>query len=235
MSLPRQIYRSLVPIRWRASFRACVNLLRAHGLYQSYSKGMVTPDGQPIPWITYSAITYLMSLDLSKKCVFEFGCGASTHFWSRTAGNVVSVEGEKLWYDKVLSDLPKNASLHLAADATPESYVQPLVSQARKYDVIFIDGWHRQHCAKSCHEFLAEDGMIIHDNTDWYPETRAILLSYDDLIPVDFFGFVPGGAHTSITSIYFKRNFSLKPAPMPPWIPGGLKENHEKANAPVSD
>jgi hypothetical protein len=228
MSLPKRIYQSLVPIRWRASFRACVNLLRGHGLYQSYFKGIVAPDGQAIPWITYSAISYLMSLDLSNKRVFEFGCGASTKFWSRVAEKVVSVEGDKLWYERVLRGLPKNATLHLAADPTPECYIQPLVSGAEKYDIIFIDGWHRQHCARICREFLAEDGMIIHDNTDWYPETRKVLLSYDDLIPVDFFGFSPGFANTGVTSMYFRRSFGLKPAPMPPWIPGGLKENHEQ-------
>jgi hypothetical protein len=226
----KQIYHLAVPLRFRASARATINLLREHGLYKSLSSGPVSPKGEALPWITYPAITYLLSFDLTGKDVFEFGCGASTRFWSRVAKSVTSVESDKGWYEKVRSELPKNASLNYASDESPANYVQPLLSSGRKYDIIVIDGSHRPHCATVCQPFLANGGIIIHDNTDWYQTTRGILLGYD-LIPVDFFGFIPSSAHTGITSFYLTREFSWKPAPMPPWIPGGLIQNHENSAA----
>jgi hypothetical protein len=222
----RAIYRKIIPMPLRASYRIMANLLSAHGAYRSFSAGPVTANGEPLAYITYSALSYLLSLNLKNKRVFEFGSGSSTKFWARVAGRVVSVEGDPAWYERVRTTLPENVTLHFCADASPESYLAPLTKSGEKFDIIFIDGSHRPACATACRPFLAAGGIVIHDNTEWYQETRRILLSYD-LLPVDFFGFIPSSAFTGVTSFYFDRNCALKPSSMPPWIPGSVTSDHE--------
>ena len=216
----------ILPKRLLASFDLCRNLLVAHSHWMSFKHGPLDAKGQPLPWFTYPAISYLLSLDLRDKSVFEFGCGSSTLFWSRICQSVDSAEGNPAWHHYIRARVGSNTKLHFVAEKDSESYVEPLLARGKQFDIIVIDGWHRRHCAEVCLPFLADGGIIIHDNTEWYLETRAILLAYD-LIQIDFFGFIPASTHTGVTSFYLKRNFSIKPALKPAWIPGSKVANHE--------
>ena len=216
----------MIPKRITASFQLCKNILFTHKQWKAFKVGPIDDKGNPLPWLTFPAISYLLSLDLSEKDIFEFGCGVSTRFWSRVCRSVNSVEGNEAWYKKVSSGLSGNAKIHLVNGQDEKQYVEPIIAGQKKYDIIVIDGWHRRYCAEICLPYLKEDGFIIHDNTEWYIETRRVLLAYD-LIPVDFFGFIPASTHTGVTSFYFNRGVKLKLTDMPVWLPGSKADNHE--------
>jgi len=61
--------------------------------------------GLPIPWYTYPATEFLASIDLSNFQVLEYGSGNSTLWWQQRAKRVISVEGDKIWYDNVAQKL----------------------------------------------------------------------------------------------------------------------------------
>lgn len=110
--------------------------------------------------------------------VLEWGSGGSTLEIAKRVRYLCSIEHDHKWYNKVLSQLPTNAYLyhiernkeeasgHDGTFEDYEDYIQwPLESFSPKtFDVIFIDGRARSHCAKAAWTLLKEDGVIfIHD------------------------------------------------------------------------
>jgi len=216
----------ILPKRIKASFEICKNLLLTHRQWDAFKDGPLDSTGISLPWFTYPAITYLLSMDLKDCDVFEFGSGRSTLFWSKKCKSVNAVEGDRAWHQKISPLINSNAKINLVNGTEEKNYVEPLVSSGKKYDIIVIDGWHRRHCAEICLPFLNDGGFILHDNTEWYPDTRNVLMAYD-LLAVDFFGFIPSSTHTGITSFYFSRNFKFKPTSEDVWRPGMVLDNHE--------
>jgi hypothetical protein len=85
------------------------------------------------------------------------------------------------------------------------------------FDVIVIDGHSRVRCAEHAAKYLATGGVIILDNSDWFPEAAAHLRAAG-LIDVSFTGFAPIGDATSTTSFFFHRAFDF---PLNAKHPGG--------------
>ena len=56
-------------------------------------------DGQP--WVTYPAIDFLERHLTARHRVFEWGSGGSTLFFAARAGEVISVEHDRGWFEKV--------------------------------------------------------------------------------------------------------------------------------------
>src|SRR5512143_3931277 len=78
----------------------------------------VDVNGQPIPWMTYSAIEFLTRRVRKDLTVFEFGCGASTLWWAARVARVVSVEHDPGWANATAAQLPPNATVvHVPLDA----------------------------------------------------------------------------------------------------------------------
>ncbi|MDZ4716524.1 MAG: hypothetical protein SH819_13755 [Cytophagales bacterium] len=84
-------------------------------------KSQMTPLELEMPWITLIARDYLSHF-LEKRPkesvrVFEYGSGGSSLFFIRRAANVVSVEHDRLWFDKVKNHVAKmdepGLSIHL--------------------------------------------------------------------------------------------------------------------------
>src|ERR1700710_1149341 len=53
--------------------------------------------GNPLPWVTYPAIEFLMGLDLSDARVLEFGAGQSTLWFAKCAQSVLSYDESPEW------------------------------------------------------------------------------------------------------------------------------------------
>jgi hypothetical protein len=164
-----------------------------------------------VPWFTYPAIEFLSRLDLSQKTVFEYGCGNSTRYWGRRAASVVSVEHVAAFHALIAPQLPPNCDLTLRTPA--ENYINALATRnqelgGRGFDIIVIDGHSRVRCAEHAARHLAPGGMIILDNSDWFPEAAAHLRAAG-LIECSFSGFAPIIDCTSTTSFYFHRAFDF--------------------------
>ena len=104
----------------------------------------VDRDSNPVPWFTYPAIEYLKQLDFTGKRVFEFGSGNSTMFWASRAKQVVAVEEDKIWYNRMKSQLPSNVEYILTEDR--QAYIDSITKQEGVFDIIVNDGIYRYDC-----------------------------------------------------------------------------------------
>jgi len=186
--------------------------------------------GKPLPLYTYPAIHYLDSLDWSAADVFEFGSGNSTLWWAARARSVTSVENNPAWYAELSAQLPDSARVILET-ARPLGRAMPQDGMA--YQAIVVDcGDNRYAAAEAAVGRLADDGILVLDNAEWYPQTTALLRNAG-LIEIDFAGLKPSEFHTSVTSLFLKPGFRPKPkgARLPDYPIGG-KRRHETAPQP---
>lgn len=167
----------------------------------------VDQDGKPLPWYTYPALEYLRLFDFSEKNVFEFGSGNSSLFWSSRAKAVISVESDPQWHGHIKDALQSNQKLFLRQDE--ESHINCLKEQGQKFGIIVIDGNWRRHCGREAAIHLEADGIIILDNSDWYPNTAADLRS-NGFFQIDFSGFGPINNYTWTTSIFIRQFSDLQ-------------------------
>ncbi len=198
-----------------------------------------------VPWFTYPAIEALKNWDLSDKRVFEYGSGYSTLFWASRAKEVVSVEHNPAWHQKISKLAPANARIILApideeknayhpSAESREEFKQYAQAIDGRFQIIVIDGYARSRvryqCAQMAKSHLDTDGLIILDNSDWLPAT-AMLLRGAGLIEVDFSGPVPGNPYCQTTSFFFTRQFNFKSADSRrPIMPiGGRADNWERS------
>jgi hypothetical protein len=188
---------------------AVESLLLEHGHAASRRAGApIDKDGKPLPWYTYSAISYLRSIDLRDKHVFEYGAGNSSFFWAQQAASVTSVEHHPGWAETVRKGKRPNQEILLVEDR--DAYVAAIRARGRKYGVIVVDGERRHSCAREALAHLEDDGLIVLDNADWWPQTTA-LLREADLIEIDFTGFGPVLNNTWTTSLFLRRAVRIKP------------------------
>jgi hypothetical protein len=187
---------------------SCSNILRTgYGYLESIKKwGGIDADGNEIPVYTYPTIEYLNQFDYSNKRVFEFGSGGSTLYWMRRAKEVVSLENNREWTEKLTPQLSKNARV---IHAEGKDYPLKIHEEAGSFDVIVVDSsGMRYDCAVEAIKKLSPGGMIILDNSDWHFNT-ASMLKKSGLLQVDMSGFKPLYSHTGTTSIFFHRDFDF--------------------------
>ena len=60
-----------------------------------------------MPWLTFGAIDFLKEKLNRDMSLFEYGSGGSTLFWSAHLRQVVSIEHEPLWYEKMVDEFSK--------------------------------------------------------------------------------------------------------------------------------
>jgi hypothetical protein len=216
--IKRAYHSRLNPMAWRRLGRACGILAFDYGLLSSMVRqSSVSRSGDPLPWYTYSATEFLKQLDFTTRSVFEYGSGNSTLFWARRARRVVSVEHELDWYRQVKPFASSNVDLF--HEGNPDRYVRAVHRFDEHYDVIVVDGQSRLLCAREAVSRLKPGGIVILDNSDWFPNTSRVLRDAN-LLEVDFFGFGPLNDYTSATSVYFDRGSKFEPAGQRQPVPG---------------
>jgi hypothetical protein len=104
-----------------SGIEAGTRYLSSYG-WQSSKKALQPIDatGDPIPWITYPALTVLRSVVQPHHRVFEYGCGNSSLWWAKHAKSVVSVEHHSDWADKVSARAPGNLKVLLRPQQATE-------------------------------------------------------------------------------------------------------------------
>ncbi|MCX5814641.1 MAG: hypothetical protein NTX75_00145 [Proteobacteria bacterium] len=227
MAMLKSLYH-LLPTPVRALIRTLIVVTRDYGHYRSFSRNQcLSPQGDPWPWFSYACIFYLERLDFSQCRVLEFGSGGSTKYWARRAKELISVETDRFWHELVKKDLPENARLLFFDQNEWDGCYEKILAMA-PFDVVIIDGSWRDRCASVCRRLMAENGLVILDNPDWYPTAHNIMHAYD-LIEVSFSGLTPLNARSTTTNVYFPRGFAL------PFrkdfqfasLPGSVTDNHE--------
>ena len=123
--------------------------------------------------------------------VLEWGSCSSTKEIAKRVTEVISIENNKSWYNKVKLENPDNAKLYFISankEPSPEyddgtfddfkDYVLFPSSLNKKYDIIFIDGRARVECFKIAKQLLKPKGLIfIHDYK--HPEKQYRRFEYE--------------------------------------------------------
>lgn len=177
------------------------------GRHESFEcKLPVDGSRHPLPWYTYPAIEYLKQLDFSMCDIFEYGSGNSSKFWSQRAQTVISVESDSNWYESGIHNLSLNQKLLLMTEKT--EYVNALHLNDCYFDVIVIDGVYRFNCAIEAVKRIRSGGLIILDNSDWFPNTAKFLRDAG-FNQVDFIGAGPINSYAWCTSIFFQERLAI--------------------------
>ena len=160
---------------------------------------------EPLPWLTYSFIDFIIERLRNEFKIFEFGSGNSTLFFAKNAMEVTSVEHNIEWYNKLKSKTPGNSNLILSKSDRSEDYVQRLKQSNKKYDLIIIDGIHRVDCCLSASNYLTDKGVIILDDSEREQYSKGIEhLINEDFKRIDFWGIPPGMLLRKCTTIFYK-------------------------------
>jgi hypothetical protein len=180
----------LKDIGWFASFRESIP---------------IDGNGNPLPWMTYSAISFLEKRINQNMTVFEYSCGNSTLWWANRVKKIISCEHDKTWYERMSKISLSNVELHHIDLEYGGAYCHKVSEYSQTFDVIVIDGRDRVNCAKNCLNALKIDGVIIWDNSD----REAYAEGYNYLIQngykrLDFEGMGPINVYSWCTSIFYK-------------------------------
>jgi len=128
------------------------------------------------PWISYDAQAVLAGHLSPASRVLEFGSGMSTLWYARHAGQVVSLEHDRQWYELIAHRLERFGNVKYRDIEDTETYLAQTPDEA--FDLIMIDGRARLICTLFAMTHLAPGGIIYLDNCDKHPEPRRLLLDF---------------------------------------------------------
>lgn len=176
------------------------------------TKSPVDGDGNPIPWVTYSFIDFIKTRLTKQHTVFEFGSGNSTYFYSKYAGEVVSVEHDKEWYNKIDSSAakPDNSELIYCELIRGGDYCRMPLKLNKKFDIIIVDGRDRVNCCKQGISALTSNGVMVLDDSEREDYKKGV----DFLLSQGFkhlllSGISPGLFYRKSTSVFYKADNCL--------------------------
>ncbi len=181
------------------------NIFETSGWLKSLiSRRPENANGMPIPWYTYSAIDFIEPRIKPEWRTFEWGSGFSTLWWETRVAQVHSVESNDAWFAEIHGRVRSNVLMELHND--DESYVSSIEhSPYAPFNVIVVDGDHRNACARHAVKFIAQDGIIIFDNADGKQFNDGVeFLQEAGWMRIDFFGLIPCYMYKNCTSIFFR-------------------------------
>ncbi len=191
------------------------NMLDTSGWLQSLQAGRpVDRHGAPIPWMNYGAIDFIGEKTNASMRVFEWGAGFSSLWFATRVREVVSVEENAAWYRELQPQLPANVSLMCLP--APDDYVQAIRTTTGVFDVIVIDGVHRNACALESVSRLSPNGMVVFDNSDGadYDASMA-MFNEAGFMRIDFWGLIPSYLYKNCTSVLFRNPDLLRHGRLP--------------------
>ena len=102
---------------------------------------------------------------------FEWGSGRSTVWFSRRSRELVSIEHDPLWFQRVSRWLKRanitNVDYRLLPTRPENLYVSAIQCfPDEHFDFILIDGQCREECLAAAVLKLKRDGLVVLDNAD---------------------------------------------------------------------
>lgn len=166
----------------------------------------VDSQGQPVAWYTYSALQFLEGRVRPDMDILEFGAGNSTLWWAKRAGTVVSVESDRQWVDLLQPKLPENARVEFCRADVDGRYASYGATFGRRFDVVVIDGYDRNNCARNSLAVLKDGGVFVWDNSDWTQHFQEGMdfLEANGFRRVDFSGLGPLNGYGWTTSVFYR-------------------------------
>jgi hypothetical protein len=100
--------------------------------------------------------------------VFEYGSGASTAWLAKRAAEIVSIEHDRDWAERVramLSPFANATLLHRPIDGADNGYVNAVQLASGPFDLIVVDGRKRSDCLFAALPYLKPDGWVLFDDS----------------------------------------------------------------------
>lgn len=139
------------------------------------------------PWITPAAVEFLDKLITNNFRIFEWGSGRSTVWLTKRAKEVISVEDNHDWFNKVGQTIKthglKNIQYHLIPlqedhdsidqiDAIEKKMIPNYVAiidqeQSSSLDLVIVDGRFRHICVSRALDKIKPNGYLMIDNSNW--------------------------------------------------------------------
>lgn len=125
------------------------------------------PDGGWYPWYTETFVEELLTWDVSKLDVLEYGGGWSTVWWAKNAGSVTVIEHDLEWIADIKEELTDRKLDNVEIIHEPDMDTYPYHHGGiGKHDIICIDGSKRIQCAETALAVSKLGTRIILDNAD---------------------------------------------------------------------
>ena len=171
----------------------------------------VDEDFRPIAWVTYPFLHFIEPRLKYVRSIFEYGSGNSTLYYSKFGVNLVSVEHDYRWYEKIRNTMPDNVELHYVELSSDGKYAKFCTELDKKFDIIIVDGRDRVNCLKSSLKSLTDNGVVVLDDSerDKYKSGIEFLIE-NGYRKIDFWGISPGLFYKKCTSIFYKNNNILE-------------------------
>lgn len=184
-------------------------LLRV-GWFQSFhTKRVIDKQGNEIPWWTYPFIDFLEERLQNEFRILEYGCGGSTIWLSQRVKEIVSIEDNEKWSEITKSKVKPAANIILVKDIHDfKSYNAKIKGS---FNIIIIDNMgNRMKCAVNSLPYLADDGVVIWDNTDG-PDWSEIkeFFALKGFSEISFSGMVAQELSLSRTTVFYRQENCL--------------------------
>jgi hypothetical protein len=170
-------------------------------------------EGEQIPWMNYSIVSFLKDRLNKTLKVFEYGSGFSTSFYAKHAHSVRSIEYDPIWWKFIKKIEHENDNVEIVyqdKDVNGE-YCRAIKKSKVTYDVVIVDGRDRVNCIKQSIESISDSGVILLDDSDRDRYQEGILHAKSKGFRVlDFQGLKPGGLEMYVTSLLYRDNNCFK-------------------------
>ena len=198
---PPNVLIKLIQLRWRG-------MLYEEGWFEAacYYKS-VNRNLEPIPWWSYSFNDFFIPRIKEDIEIFEWGCGSSTIFLSKRVKNIVSIEHDKRYFEKIKKEVGSNVELKFIELEYGEEYSRAILNEKKKFDLVIVDGRDRVNCVKNGILGLKDDGVLILDDSQRqnYKEAKEFMVE-NGFKYIDFTGVSAGTYKKKATTIFYKEN-----------------------------
>ena len=130
-----------------------------------------------LPWLNKEANEYLDNIINKKYSVIEFGGGRSTNYFLQKVDNLITIEHDKYYYDKLrnqnlsLINKKKYAIYHLTKEDSFISFINKIKDQS--IDLVLVDSMYRYSVVKNILSKIKDNGLLIIDNIGRFIPTNT--------------------------------------------------------------
>jgi hypothetical protein len=153
------------------------------------------------PWLPYTALEAIEDFLLPSAKVLEFGSGNSTVWMARRCSQLVSIEHDPVWFERVHAALQGVDGANVAYELrSPERYADTSKFPDGFFDLVLVDGLRREECVSNSLTKIGSDGGLYLDNSDrrvdraayralsiWAETQRAEVEHFIDFAPGSFY------------------------------------------------
>jgi len=123
------------------------------------------------PWLVYTVVNFLDGYLEKDMRVFEWGCGGSTIWYSTRVKEVISVDHDPVWLDKVNKRIEEkgitNSKRYLVKkEQCFSNYANFAHSVEGLFDLVVVDGRGRVRCMEAGKDIVKPGGYLVLDNSD---------------------------------------------------------------------